>query len=596
MALVAAAAAQTMGPVVGRAGREPNRASSMLNLRLRGHSRLPVVRQGEIAECGLACLSMLSYYYGRAVTLAQCRERGLVTSRGANLAMLRNAAAELGFHSRALRVSLPQLRQFSGPVVLHWRLNHFVVLVKANRRSLLVHDPAEGRKRISWQQADAAFTGVVLELAPNVNLTPLPEPPRLRLLDVARNLLGLKRGVAQLLVLSLLLQGTLLLGPLYTQVVVDDALRRGDAHLLAVLALGFGLLVILQLSISLVRGWLAVVLGAQLAHGAGESVARRLLGLSYGWFERRATGDILSRFRSVRPITDLLLQGSALALVDGLMAVLALLLMFSYSSKLALWVLGSALAFALLRILLYPSFKRRALAEVSAGALQDSQLLESLRGISTIKAFGLEQQRAEQWQRRYVQELNEGVGLARLQLGFSSSEALLFGLERVLVVYLGAWAVLDGSLTVGMLFAFLAYRGHFVERVSGLVDCALSLKALDVHLERLADIVLAEPAATGNHGVAKLPSSAEPVLGVSKAVSVLALCDAHYRYDRYADPVLGPVQLHLAPGELVVLYGPSGSGKSTLAQNGDGPVATHGWGAPHRWPHCHAGPSCQPQA
>ncbi|MGI9325535.1 MAG: peptidase domain-containing ABC transporter [Pseudomonadales bacterium] len=551
----------------------------MLNLRLLGRRRLPLVRQGEIAECGLACLSMLSHWFGKPVSLNQCREQGMITPRGVSLVTLRHAAGELGFHSRALRVSLPELRQFSTPVILHWRLNHFVVLVSAGRRSLLIYDPAEGRRRISWQNADAAFSGVALELAPKFALTPSVPVPRLRLMDFARNLIGLGRGIAQLVALSLLLQIILLLSPLYAQVVVDDALQRGDGHLLAVLALGFALLVLLQVAVSVVRGWLVVVLGTQLASGAGVALHKRLLRLPYGWFERRATGDVLSRFRSFRPITDSLLQGSVLVLVDGLMAVLALLLMFSYSLELAAWVLTSTLVFIVLRILLYPSLRRAALAQVNAAARQESLFLESLRGIGTIKAFALESQRAQRWQRRYVHELNEGVGVARLQLSFANLEAGLFGLERVLVVYLGASSVLQGTLSVGMLFALLAYRSHFVERMSALVDGAINLRALDVHLERLADIALTATdvasvdTATGTaYGADQLAAGLDGDPGqvmmpiTAQAPRRLELCDVSFRYGRYAERAFAPIRLCIEPGEMIVVFGPSGSGKTTLAK------------------------------
>lgn len=541
-------------------------SSSVQGLRLRmwHRRRLPLIRQSEVAECALACLCMISHWFGRGISLNECREQGMIMPRGVSLITLRQAAAELGYRSRALRVSLGELRAFSVPVILHWQLNHFVVLVRASRRSLLIHDPALGRRRVSWQEADAAFSGVVLELSPAFALTRVRKPVRLRLLDFARNLKGFWRAVAQVAALSLLLQLVLLLTPLYSQLVVDDALRSGDVDLLAVLAGCFALLVVLRVLVQLLRGWLMVVIGTQLAHGAGVALQQRLLQLRFDWFERRATGDVLSRFRSYRPVTDMLAQGAALVVVDGLMALLALLLMFVYSQSLALLVLTSTGLFVLFRCALYPSFRAAALAQVASNARQESQLLESLRGISTIKAFGMEAQRSERWQRRYVDELNEGLRLARLRLGFSNVETALFGLELVLVIYFGAHSVLAGTLTVGMLFALLAYRSQFVARMTALVDGLINLKALDVHLERLADIVLADRATP------ELQSSPEPVT-VPPSVAAerprrIHLQGVSYRHGRYDADVFSDIDLLIEPGTMVVISGASGAGKTTLAK------------------------------
>lgn len=475
--------------------------------------------------------------------------------RGASLAMVQRAATDLGFASRALRIELQQLRSFTQPLILHWRFNHYVVLVACSRFGLIIHDPAAGRVRVSWTEADAAFTGVVLELSPHFQLQPATPVPRLRLRDFARNLRGLWGGVGQLLGLSLALQLVLLCAPLYTQLVIDDALPLGETHLLLVLAWGFALLVLLQVALQIVRGWLLVVLGTQLARGVGTALQQRLLSLSLDWFERRSTGDVLSRFRSARPVTDLLLQGGALAFVDGLMALLALLLMVVYSPLLGALVLVSTLLYTALRLLLYPRFKAAALAQVSAAAQQESLFLESLRGISTIKAFAMEGQRAERWQRCYVDELNQGVRLARLQLGFANLDTLLFGLELVLVIYLGASMVLAGTLTVGMLVALLAYRGQFVTRTVALVQGLLSIRALEVHLERLADIVLAEsstqPAVLASADAAKHPRP-------------LVLHSVAYRRGRYQPDILRDLSFSVPAGRLLAINGPSGSGKSTL--------------------------------
>ena len=221
---------------------------------------------------------------------------------------------------------------------------------------------------------------------------------RLRLSQLWRRMTGLKRALAQTLVLSLVMQGFVLASPYYMQVAIDTALPALDGDLLVVLALGFGLFTLINAGASLLRSFVLLTAGTSLSFGVASNVARRLFRLPVAWFEKRHVGDILSRFQSIRPIQEALTQGAVAALLDGVLAILILAVMFFYSAALTLIALGAFALYALVRFVSF-SFQREAQeAAIVASAKEQSTMIESVRGIVTLRLFNREAQRHALWQ------------------------------------------------------------------------------------------------------------------------------------------------------------------------------------------------------
>ncbi|HEX5629517.1 MAG TPA: cysteine peptidase family C39 domain-containing protein, partial [Usitatibacteraceae bacterium] len=201
--------------------------------------RLPVFLQTEAAECGLASLGMVASYHGHRIDLAGLRRRFTLSLKGATLAYLMQAAARLRLAPRALRLELDELPKLRTPCILHWDLNHFVVLASAGAREATIHDPAFGARRMPLAEVSKHFTGVALELAPTADFRPADERRRVRLRDLTGPVSGLATSLAQVLLLALVLQAFALLAPFYMQWVVDGAVVSADRDLLTVLGLGF---------------------------------------------------------------------------------------------------------------------------------------------------------------------------------------------------------------------------------------------------------------------------------------------------------------------------------------------------------------------
>jgi len=516
--------------------------------------RLPVFLQTEAAECGLACLGMVAGFHGHRSDLAALRQRFTVSLKGATLAYLVQAAGRLRLAPRPLRLELDELPRLQAPCILHWDLNHFVVLASASAREAVIHDPAFGVKRLPMAEVSRHFTGVALELTPTAEFRPVDERRRVRLRDLTGPVTGLARSLGQVLALALVLQAFAVLGPFYMQWVVDGAVVSADRDLLTVLGLGFLLLAGLQVAVTALRSWVVLYLGTSLNLQWLANVFSHLLRLPVAWFERRHLGDVVSRFGAVTTIQRTLTTSFVEALIDGLMALATLAMMLAYSAALAAIAVGAVVAYALSRALFYAPLRRATEEHIVHAARQQSHFLETVRGVQSIKLFGRQEERRARWLNLVVDAVNRDLAVQKLSLGFRSASGLVFGAERVAVVWVGALLVLDAAFSVGMLFAFMAYKEQFSARVAGLIDRLIELKMLQLQGERLADIVLAPP------------EEEAPAVAPAVAEASIEVVNLSFRYSDTEPFVLQGCSFRIEPGESVAIVGASGGGKTTLVK------------------------------
>lgn len=523
-------------------------------------SKLPVILQTEMTECGLACLAMISRYHGHDIDLNVLRRKHLVSMTGASLKSVIAIADGLQLSSRPLRVDLDHLKKLQLPAMLHWDLNHYVVLKSIKGEWAEIHDPGVGLRRMKLSQLSDHFTGIAVEFTPQADFKAVQARMKPRISLLWSRLVGLKRAIVQTIVLSVILQAIVLLSPFYLQLVVDAVLPRGDHTLLLALAIGFGGLVVLRAVAEAVRGWAILVYGNQMSLQMVGNVFRHLVRLPARYFERRHVGDIISRMGSTVPIQEALTQSVPAVLIDGVMAVLMLAVMFWYSPLLGAIVLVSVLGLIVATWAIYPHLRRTQEESIYAKALENSHVIESIRAITTVKMFGREAEREAAWRNLYTDFINANVGYGRWVVARKFFETLLTGLQIVLVVWAAVSLMLgngltsgEGGFTLGMLVAFLAYRQYFTDAVVQLLEKGIEFNLLSLHLDRLSDIIF-EETDTDQSGDAE----------IRDLRGRISLADLSFRYSETDPWVVTDYDLDIAAGEMVTLTGPSGGGKTTL--------------------------------
>lgn len=536
---------------------------SELDLQFGGRRNTPLIRQAETSECGLACLAMVAGYHGLVIDLVSLRRHYQTSLKGVTLAQLLGIAESLGLSGRPMRAEIHELTELTLPAILHWDLNHFVVLTRISRsvrgKQFHLHDPAEGILNVGEAEMRQRFTGVVLELLPATGFQPQILRSKLRIRQLWSRIDGLASSFWQIIALSVVLQLCALAAPFFLQVGIDSVLPTADRDLLLLLALGFGGVAAISLLANWARALVLVRLGTALSYQVIVNLFRHLVRLPLPWFERRHVGDIISRFSSARSIMDLVSQSMIAVVVDGVMATATLVLVFVYAPILGALASSSVALLLALRLGFFSALKRANVSLITANARENSVFIETLRGIATIKASGEEGNRQRLWQQRKAEATNAEIKTGQLNAGFSAGEQFLMAAERVVFIYLAIRFAIAGTMSIGMIFALQSYRQQFLDAANRLIQQAISYRLLDMHLARVADIAFSSIEA---------PITPPGGPGIPAIISVprIELRGVRFRYAPNEPEVLQGVNLVIEPTEVVGLIGPSGGGKSTLVK------------------------------
>lgn len=517
--------------------------------------KLPLILQTESAECGLACLGMIASFHGYNTDLASLRQRFPISQKGATLVSLIAIANRLQMTTRPLKLDLEALGQLKLPCILHWNFNHFVVLKEVGPKSIVLHDPAFGERTLSMSDVSASFTGVAMEVWPAPEFKPQVQRQPIKLRALMGHVTGLAQSFAQILLLALALEVFSLVSPFFLQWVVDNVIVSADRDLLTTLALGFGLLMILQQCVGAVRSWVIMYMSTTLNIQWRGNVFTHLIRLPVQYFEKRHLGDVVSRFGTIDIIQRTMTTSFLEAILDGLMTIITLVLMLVYSPALSVIALVAMALYGLGRWAWYQPLRHATEEQIIHAAKQQSHFLETIRGVKVIKLFQRQDERRSSWLSLLVDQINADLRTQKLQLLFKQLNGLLFGLENIIIIWFGAKLVLDGNFSVGVLLAFNAYKSQFDTRIGSLIDKIFEVKMLQLQGERLADIVLSEPEVVHGQSTVMLERDLEPRIEVK---------NLRYRYAEQEPWVLDGIDFSIQAGESVAIIGPSGCGKTTL--------------------------------
>jgi NHLM bacteriocin system ABC transporter peptidase/ATP-binding protein len=521
--------------------------------------RTPTIVQQEAVECGAAALGIVLAYYGRHVPLEELRVACGVSRDGAKAANVLKAARGYGLKAKGMRTELSGLRDSPLPAIVFWNFNHFLVVEGAGSRGVWVNDPANGPRRVSWEEFDRSFTGVVLELAPGPEFEAGGSRPRLVPALASRlSRVSATAPLALCVVAGLALAIPGLIVPAFLKIFVDLVLSQGDRSLVLPLVLGLVAAAIAQAGLTWLQQVTLIRLSTKLSLSMSTRFVRHMLSLPIGFFLQRFAGHLVARVALNDQVASLLssqLATTVLSIVSALVYAVAMLVIDPLLGAVTI-VLGAANFLALRAV----SRRRR---DVNVVLVSESGKLSAIsfagiQAIETIKASGAEDDFFARWSGQQAKVMNGRQDLGAATAALSAVPTLLAAVSAATIISLGGLRVLDGDLSLGSLLAIQALAVSFTVPIQSLVTLGGTLQEAEGNLASLDDVLRYPPD--------EVTGATDTSDDAARLSGRLEFDQVSFGYSPLDPPLIDRLSLVIEPGQRVAIVGPTASGKSTVAR------------------------------
>lgn len=526
----------------------------------KGCARVPVVMQMEALECGAAALTMILAYYGKWLPLEQVRADCGVSRDGSNAKNVLRAARSYGMDAKGYRYEPEELKK-SGkfPCIIHWNLNHFVVLTGFRGNKAVLNDPAKGNCTVTMEEFDEAFTGICLMIEPGADFEPCGSPKSV-LAFARKRLTGTGTAVAFVVLTAVITSLAEMIQPAFSRIFVDRLLTgRNPEWFLPFLAVltGFSLL---QIAVAWIKAVYSLRISGKMAVVGSSGYMWKVLRLPMEFFSQRMAGDIQGRMAANAGIAETLVDTFAPLVLNAVMMLVYLVVMLRYS--LPLTMIGVASIVINLFVSDIISKKRINITRVQmrdAGKLE-GETVAGIEMIETIKASGAENGFFEKWAGYQASVNTQSVRYARLNQCLGLVPAAVSALSNTAVLMLGVWLTLQGEFTVGMIMAFQGFLTSFRKPADTLLSAGQTIQEMRTQMERIED-VMEYPSAVDD-----TDSELDENVEYGKLTGNVEIKNLTFGYSRLEQPLIRDFSLKLEQGSRVAFVGSSGCGKSTIAK------------------------------
>ena len=515
---------------------------------------MKVILQGERHECGLACIAMIAHAHGGRPFMPSLRERHLLNPRGTNALKLVEIASKEGITLDGYRFEDADIDRIQAGDIVHYKHGHYVIFASQKNDRVQILDPASGLRDLTRQEFIEQASGVLLAVQ-SVNRTRLAHDPVPSIIAIFKQLGITKADIftpaVKILLLSLVVQGFLLTGPLYLERLIDVDLPRGQTLDLTISVTLFASVAIASAIAAYIRAKSISDLGLHVSRKAAKTLLEHLAQLPITWHWRQSPPALMTRIDSIEPLQQFITQGAIDAMIDGLLLVAMLAIMATYSPLLAAISLGMGVLCAIVRVSRYQKLKHLEEQQIEHGAHETGLAFENLQAAATLRIYGAGQRRSTEHlnalTRRYNAQRQETI----THQSQRQTIGALYAIDAIVVTALAILAIQGETLTIGGLVAFLAYKAIFSLKAEALTERALEFKLIMLHVERISDIICI----SANKQPQRPPVTRGDVV----------MRNVYYRYHPEAEDILRGLTLEISAGDHVAITGATGTGKTTLA-------------------------------
>lgn len=524
--------------------------------------RYTYVKQQDATDCAAACLAMICLHYKKETTITRLRDKMGTDLKGTNLIGLSKCADELGFTSQAVRVDKDGfLSKYTLPaianIVTKEGLSHFVVIFKITDKYVVIGDPAKDLIRVEIDEFYKNFTGAMLIIKPNEEFVSGKLKNEKLFQRYIKLLMPQKKLFVYSILASVLLTVLGIVSSLFNKILMDEILPYKLENTLLMVLLVFALLSITQVVIGFIRQWMMIYLSQKIDIPLMLGYFEHIYKLPMKFFATRKTGDIITRFSDAFTIKDIFTNIALTLIMDIAMALVTGVILFRMNTELFVIILFMTIVSILLVFIFKQPYKKINEEQMQQSAVLNSQIIEGLRAVETIKGNANEETELEGIEREYIRSLrialNEGM-LSNIQ---GSISGLISQVGNLILMYFGIMQVISNHTTLGAMMSFVTLSGYFMDPVSRLVGLQLQIQEANISMKRMTEILDYEEEQEAN--------STDTYQDVEKIEGAIEIKKVTFRYGN-RKPVLKDISFTIPKGKKVALVGASGSGKSTIAK------------------------------
>ncbi|MDE9566559.1 peptidase domain-containing ABC transporter [Xenorhabdus bovienii] len=452
-------------------------------------------------------------------------------------------------------LDVDEINLLKKPCILHWDMNHFVVLEKTNKNKFFIFNPEKGEEVLSIHEISKHFTGVAIEL------TPVPKFKKksanykrtIKLVDLFKSSKGLPSALLKIFTISILIESIALTIPIGIQLIMDHVIVTKDVLLLSSICIFLIFFTLVKTFSDVIRSYMSLSINIILDMQWKNSLFGHLLKIPLDYFSSRKLGDIQSRFNSIEDIRETFCNNIVNLIIDFLMIIGLLSMMIIYGGGLTIVVILFSVLYFMVKLSIYRIYKKASDKKIRNEATINSFFMESLYSMPTIKVLGILNNRKRIYSDK-VKSLNKSeIKKKKIEIFTNAISSIIIALDQIIILWIGSYLVINNSITIGMFIAFNTYRGQFSDRVTNVINKSIELKLLSLHNERLSEIALQEKE------IFKNDTNVE-----NNKMASLELSNVSYMYDGASHSVISDFSIKIDEGESVAIIGPSGTGKSTL--------------------------------
>ena len=520
--------------------------------------KTPVIMQLEALECGAACLCMILAYYNKWIPLERVREDCAVSRDGSNAVNIIKASRSYGMMANGFRAEPEALReQGTFPCIIHWNLNHFVVLNGFTRGKADINDPARGHCIISEKEFNESFTGICLIFEPGTEFTPSGNPENV-LTFVKRRLKLAGSALAFACITCVISSLVSIINPAFLRVFIDHLLTGNDPEWVLPFFFLLGLVNLIQIVLSAIQSIYSLRINGKLASVGNADYMWKILHLPMSFFSQRMAGDILGRQASNAQVASTLIELFAPIFLNMVMTVFYFVIMLRYS-----WILTAVGIISLVLnsfVNMIISKKRVAITRVymQSQAKLSSETIAGIEMVETIKASGSEEGFLRKWTGLQAQVNSEQLKYQKLNSLLGNAPAAISQTADYAVLVVGVWLTIQGKFSAGMVMAFQGLLSSFMTPALSIVSSGRNIQEMYTQMERINDVMEYPEDSILSDEIA--PDSYKKLSGEIKLDHVT------FGYSKLSKPLLSDFCLEIQPGECIAIVGQSGCGKSTLSK------------------------------